>query len=89
MDREGAKKHIEYYLDDALAVRTDANPNNIPDETRFVGWQYLDSYVVVAVFSYLPEAQLSEEEAEEIAYDYLAEIRHECVACGEKAIFVV
>lgn len=60
-----------HFLDDALSVRTQAD---MPAEkVRFVAYQCGFEPMVVAVWSYLG-IMLEEDEAEEIASDYLREI---------------
>lgn len=71
MNRTEALKYVGHALDDALAVRT-GEP--IPTHARLVGWQCDFEPMFVAVWSYLPDSKLSDDEAEEIAADYLAEI---------------
>lgn len=71
MTRDDALPYVGHAVDDALAVRT-SEP--IPDHARLVGWQCGFEPMFVAVWSYLPGCRLDDDEAEEIAFDYLAEI---------------
>lgn len=86
MNREEAKRYVEYVVDDSgngrkigtdsHAVIREINPD-IKYPSKLVGWNfpiYSRSYpVVIAVHSYL-DIELSNQEAEELARDYLAEI---------------
>lgn len=72
MTRDQAIPYVAYLLDDGLSVHplTDMLPN-----ARLVGWQCGFEPLFVAVQSYLPGIRLDDDEAEEIAADYLAEIK--------------
>lgn len=72
MTRNQALPYVSYVLDDALSdahTITDILPN-----ARLVGWQCGFEPLFVAVQSYLPDVRLDDDEAEEIAADYLTEI---------------
>jgi hypothetical protein len=69
MKRSEAMKYIGPVLDDALAVRTHAD---IPANACLIGWQCGFEPLFVAVFSYMGFT-LDEDEAIEIAVDYLLE----------------
>lgn len=69
--REQAKDYISYYMDDSLAVHD--QPFEITDKVRLVGWQCGFEPLFVAVRSYL-DVSLDDDEAEDIAKDYLTEI---------------
>jgi len=71
MTREQALKHVYYCVDDALSEH---NIFKIPTNARLVGWQCGYEPMFVAVWSYL-DAELDEQEAEEIATDLLTEKR--------------
>ena len=71
MQRTDALPYVSFALDDALAIRT-GEP--IPDHARLVGWQCGFEPLFVAVWSYLG-GRLTEEDATEIAKDYLDEIK--------------
>ena len=69
MTRDQALPFISFYLDDALSVRT---ADDMPDNARLVGWQCGFEPLFVAVWSYL-NVRLDDDEAEDIATDYLKE----------------
>ena len=87
MNREKAKRYVEYVVDDAghgreygedryALVRDTGSEYKYP--SRLVVWSrdnhpFPISYMVVAVHSYL-DVELSNQEAEELARDYLCEI---------------
>ena len=71
MTRDQALPYIGHCLDDALAVR---KLKDMPEHARLVGWQCGFEPMFVAVWSYLG-VRLDDEEAEEIATDYLTEIK--------------
>lgn len=58
-------------VDDALAVR---KASERPDNARLIGWQCGAEPMFIAVWSYLG-VRLDDEEATEIAMDYLAETK--------------
>jgi hypothetical protein len=75
MTREQALPYVGYCLDDALSER---DRKDMPDNARLVGWQCGFEPMFVAVWSYLGDTQgnldrLDDDEAEEIARDYLTE----------------
>jgi len=70
MTREQAIQYISVCVDDALAVRS---IDDMPLNARLVGWQCGFEPMFVAVWSYLPDTRLSDEDAEEIASDILKE----------------
>lgn len=70
MTRKQALPYVSYTIDDALSA--DRQP--ISESARLVGWQCGFEPLFVAVQSYLPGITLDDEEAEEIATDYLREI---------------
>lgn len=74
MTKAEALPFVAHYLDDAQGIRQAAF---MPDlsRVRLVGWQCGFEPLFVAVWSYLPNTRLDAEEAEEIAADYLAEIK--------------
>lgn len=64
---------INYYMDNALAVHE--RPYPITDAVKLVGFQCGFDMLIVAVRSYLDENdRLDDDEAIEIAEDYLKEI---------------
>lgn len=69
MNKEQAAPYISYAVDDALSPR---DPNERPQNARLVGWQCGAEPLFVAVWSYL-DARLDDDEAEEIARDFLQE----------------
>jgi hypothetical protein len=70
MTRNEALPYVSFALDDALAVRT-GEP--IPEHARLIGWQCGFEPLFVAVWSYIPGVRLDDDEAEDIARDYLIE----------------
>ncbi len=80
MTREQALPYVAHYLDDALSP--DHSAGDLRDDARLVGWQCGFEPLFVAVQSYLPGVRLDDDEAAEIATDYLAEIGW---LCGEKS----
>lgn len=77
MNRTQALPYVSFYVDDALnAGRVDnlvGGINAIPANARLVGYQCGFEPLFVAVWSYLPGITLSEEDAEDLACDYLSE----------------
>ena len=71
MTRDQALPYVAHCLDDALAAR---DIKDMPDDARLVGWQCGFEPMFVAVWSYLG-VRLTDDEAEEIAADYLTEIK--------------
>jgi hypothetical protein len=69
MKREMALPYVSYYLDDALSERA---ATDMPANARLVGWQCGFEPMFVAVWSYL-NVQLDDDEAAEIATDWLIE----------------
>jgi len=67
MNRKNAFQYISYAVDDAGSPRV---IEEMPDNARLVGWQCGFEPLFVAVWSYLG-VQLSDEEAEELAADFL------------------
>jgi hypothetical protein len=70
MTRDQALPYVSYCIDDALSPRS---CKDIPANARLVGWQCGFEPLFVAVWSYL-NVRLDEDEAAEIAFDYLHEI---------------
>jgi len=70
MTREQALPYISVCIDDALAERS---IDDMPINARLVGWQCGFEPMFVAVWSYLPDTRLSDEDAESIATDILNE----------------
>lgn len=71
MNRTSAIPYIGYCLDNTLAVRS---LDDMPDNAVLVGWQAGFEPMFVAVWSYLG-GDLDEDEAIEIAKDFLDEIK--------------
>lgn len=71
MRRADALPFVSLAVDDALSPR---DPRDAPTNARLVGWQCGFEPLFVAVWSYL-DVELDDDEAEEIATDYLRE-RH-------------
>ncbi len=70
MTRERALPYVGHCVDDAMSERS---ISDIPPNARLVGWQCGFEPMFVAVWSYLPETILDEQEAEELAVDLLTE----------------
>ena len=70
--REDALQYVHVCIDDAMAVQS---IEAMPADARLVGWQCGFEPLFVAVWSYLPGVKLDDDEAEEIARDYLIEIK--------------
>lgn len=71
MTRTQALPYVAYVLDDALSA---AHPiSDMRADARLIGWQCGFEPLFVAVQSYIPGVVLTDEEAEEIATDYLTE----------------
>lgn len=64
--------YVSYGLDDALSPR---DPNDAPPNARLVCWQCGFEPMCVAVWSCLPDVSLDDDEAADLATDYLAEIK--------------
>lgn len=73
--KSDAIPYVRFAVDSALAPR-DAN-GPFPDDARYVGYEnnLYPGPVFVAVWNYLPGLRLHDDEAEEIARDFLAEVR--------------
>ena len=71
MNRRQAMPYVSFCIDDALCER---RIEEMPYSARLVGWQCGFEPLFVAVWSYL-DVRLDDEEAEDIARDYLME-RH-------------
>lgn len=69
---ESLRRYVAYRVDDALhgEKATDFQPGDV-----LVGWQCGFEPLVVAVGSYLPGCTVDNDEAEELAADYLQEIK--------------
>ena len=72
ISREDALQYVHVCIDDAMAVQS---LDSMPADARLVGWQCGFEPLFVAVWSYLPGLKLDDDEAAEIATDYLAEIK--------------
>lgn len=68
--RAEALEYVSYAVDDAMAERT-GEP--IPPHARLVGWQCGFEPLFVAVWSYLPEVRLDDDDAIELATELLQE----------------
>lgn len=69
MTRDQALPYVSFCIDDALDERS---IDDMPADARLVGWQCGFEPMFVAVWSYL-NVRLEDDEAEEIAADYLHE----------------
>lgn len=72
MTREQALPYVAHVLDDAFSV--DHSIADMLPNARLVGWQCGFEPMFVAVQSYLPGTRIDDDDAAEIATDYLAEI---------------
>jgi hypothetical protein len=70
MKRQEAEEYISYAVNDAMSER---DPSEAPTNARLVGWQCGFEPMFVAVWSYLPNTQLDDEEAEVLATNLLQE----------------
>lgn len=70
MNRTQAWPHIEYAVDDSLNQR---RISEVPPNARLVGWHRGYSPVFVAVWSYLPNVTLGDEDAAALASGLLEE----------------
>jgi hypothetical protein len=68
--REQALPYISRCVDNALA---DRSIDDMPANARLVGWQCGFEPMFVAVWSYLPNSRLDDDEAAELAIDRLIE----------------
>lgn len=73
MKREDLLPYVSYQVDNALNGRK-ATGEDVRPTDRLVGYQCGFEPLVVAVRSYLGSVRLTNEEAEELAADYLEEI---------------
>lgn len=71
--RKSALQYCSALLDDSLNVRSGIS-GEVRDDAVLVGWQCGFESMFVAVQSYLPGVTLSEEDAVEIAKDWLKEV---------------
>jgi hypothetical protein len=72
--REQALQYVGHCLDDSGNVHYPYKNNPIPANAVLVGWQCGFEPLFVAVWSYLPDTLLDQDEAVDIAVDYLQEI---------------
>mgnify|MGYP001615685209 CR=1 FL=1 len=72
MTRDQALPYIGHCVDDALNI---GRVEEMPANARLVGWQCGFEPMFVAVWSYLPDTRLDDSDAEELASDFLAEIK--------------
>ena len=72
MTREQAIPYISRCVDDALS---DRSIDDMPANARLVGWQCGFEPLFVAVWSYLPDVRLYDDDAIEIAIDRLREAK--------------
>lgn len=70
MNRTQAIKYVAICVDNAQSPR---KVSEMPANARLIGWQCGFEPMFVAVWSYLGD-RLEDDEAEEIAIDYLSEI---------------
>lgn len=76
MERASLLPYVSYVVDDApSARRVGADPHaHVQTHSWIIGWQSGFEPLCVAVHSYLPGVLLDEDEAVELAADYLDEI---------------
>ena len=72
ISREDAMHYVSVGVDDGLSVRS---LDEMPADARLVGWQCGFEPMFVAVWSYLPGLVLTDEEAADIAVEYLCEMK--------------
>ena len=73
MTRDQAMPYVAYVVDDGLSDAHHTYRTCLPD-ARLIGWQCGFEPVFVAVQSYLPNTRVDDEDAIEIATDYMTEI---------------
>lgn len=71
MNRNQALPYVAHVLDDAL--NDDHTIADMLPNARLVGWQCGFEPMFIAVQSYLPNTRVDDDDAIEIAMDYLAE----------------
>lgn len=71
MTREQALPYVSYVVDDALS--DNHRLSDMRSDARLVGWQCGFEPLFVAVQSSIPDVRPGDDEAAEIATDYLAE----------------
>jgi len=70
MNRNQALPFVSFGVDDALSIR---DASEAPANARLVGWQCGFEPVFVAVWSYLPDTKIDDDDAIELATDALEE----------------
>jgi hypothetical protein len=70
MTREQALPYVTLAVDDAMSERS---KDEMPDNARLIGWQCGAEPMFVAVWSYLFDSPLDDDEAEELARELLIE----------------
>lgn len=73
MTREEAIQYVCFQMDDAQS-RGGAKPGDVKPDDRLVGFHQDLETVFVAVRSYLPGVRLTDQDAKDLARDYLTEI---------------
>ena len=71
MNRDQAAPYVSYGVDDCMTPR---DPSEAPPNARLVGWQCGFEPLFVAVWSYLPDTKIDDQEAEDLATDLLTEL---------------
>ena len=71
MRREQAWPYVSYCVDDAMAERTIHDIPENPQRARLIGWNCGFEPLFVAVWSYLEDIKLDDDEAIELATDLL------------------
>lgn len=85
MNRKQVRPFVSFLVNDAGAARR-VNPREpLPAEARLVGWRCGFKPLFVAVHSYLPGVRLDDQEAEDLAADYLRERGWFTVPAGANA----
>jgi hypothetical protein len=70
MTREQALPYVSFCVDDTLSERS---IDDMPADTRLIGWQCGFEPLFVAVWSYLPSTRVDDDDAVSIATDLLME----------------
>jgi hypothetical protein len=74
MKREDAWEFVAYCVDDAGSPRKSSEIPDPSTDVVLVGWQCGFEPMFVAVWSYLPNTRIDDDEAEQLAIDLLMEV---------------
>lgn len=72
--RTQARNYVGYCVDDSLNRRSMVDIPDPDTNVRYVGWQCGFEPMFVAVWSYLPNLRINDDDAAELAVGLLAEI---------------